>query len=165
MNALIVESKRINILLSEAGFAGTAGRKWIRRKNNKQMNRQRFNSKTRERVYAKCNGHCAYCGAEIPISKMQIDHLIPFEFAEAYAAQGIDLNAIENLMPSCRSCNNYKSSLTLEKFRQAIERWPEVLQRDNVTYRNAVRFGMIEPKPHKVTFYFELLQEETNELD
>ena len=68
--------------------------------------------------------------------------------------------AIENLMPSCRSCNNYKSSLTLEKFRQAIERWPEVLQRDNVTYRNAVRFGMIEPKPHKVMFYFELLKEE-----
>lgn len=124
------------------------------------MNRQRFNSKTRERVYAKCNGHCAYCGAEIPISKMQIDHLIPFEFTEAYAAQDIDLNAIENLMPSCRSCNNYKSSLTLEKFRQAIERWPEVLQRDNVTYRNAVRFGMIEPKPHKVMFYFELLKEE-----
>lgn len=32
LNALIAESKRINILLSEAGFVGTAGRKWIRRK-------------------------------------------------------------------------------------------------------------------------------------
>lgn len=42
----------------------------------------------------------------------------------------------------------------------AIERWPDVLQRDNVTYRNAVRFGMIEPRPHRVTFYFELPKED-----
>ena len=119
------------------------------------MKRKRFGKEIRKAVHNKYNRHCAYCGTEIPIFNMQIDHLIPFEFAEAYAARGIDLNAIENLMPSCRSCNNYKSSLTLEKFRQAIERWPEVLQRDNVTYRNAVRFGMIEPMPHKVTFYFE----------
>jgi hypothetical protein len=32
LNALIAESKRINILLSEAGFVGTAGQKWMRRK-------------------------------------------------------------------------------------------------------------------------------------
>lgn len=123
------------------------------------IKRERFNHKTKKIVYEKCNGHCAYCGVEISISEMQIDHVIPVKFAEVYKEhQGTDLNAIENLMPSCRSCNSYKSSLTLEKFRQAIERWPEVLQRDNVTYRNAVRFGMIEPKPHKVSFYYELLE-------
>lgn len=122
--------------------------------------RKRFSPKLRGEVYEKCDGHCAYCGVEISISQMQIDHLIPLEFAEVYEIQGIDLNSFENLMPSCRSCNNYKSSLTLEKFRAAIERWPDVLQRDNVTYRNAVRFGMIEPRPHRVTFYFELPKED-----
>lgn len=124
------------------------------------MKRRRITRAVREAVYNKCNCHCAYCGIQIPISKMQIDHLIPFEFADAYAVQGIDLDAFENLMPACRSCNNYKSSLTLEKFRKSVERWPEVLLRDSVTYRNAVRFGLVEPKPHKVIFYFERIKEE-----
>lgn len=124
------------------------------------MKRRRFTRAVREAVYNKCNGHCAYCGIQIPISKMQIDHLIPFEFADAYAIQGIYLDAFDNLMPACRSCNNYKSSLTLEKFRKSVERWPEVLLRDSVTYRNAVRFGLVEPKPHKVIFYFEQIEED-----
>lgn len=124
------------------------------------MKRRRFTRAVREAVYNKCNGHCAYCGIQIPISKMQIDHLIPFEFADAYAIQGICLDAFDNLMPACRSCNNYKSSLTLDKFRKSVERWPEVLLRDSVTYRNAVRFGLVEPKPHKVIFYFERIKEE-----
>ena len=62
-----------------------------------------------------------------------------------------------NLLPACRSCNNYKSTLTLEKFRQAVRHWPTVLMRDSVTFRNAVRFGMVKPTPHSVTFYFETL--------
>lgn len=67
------------------------------------MKRKRFGKEIRKAVHNKYNRHCAYCGTEIPIFNMQIDHLIPFEFAEAYAARGIDLNAIENLMPSCRT--------------------------------------------------------------
>ena len=123
------------------------------------MKRERFNHKTRENVYEKCNGHCAYCGVEISMSEMQVDHVIPLKFAEVYKEhQGTNLNAIENLMPSCRSCNHYKSSLTVEKFRQALEKIPDVLQRDSATYRTAVRFGIIEPRPQKVSFYYELLE-------
>jgi hypothetical protein len=80
------------------------------------------------------------------------------EMHDAYAAMGQEIDAMDNYMPACRSCNNYKHTLTLDKFRMAVERWPEVLQRDSVTYRNAVRFGMVEPKPHSVVFYFERLQ-------
>lgn len=112
--------------------------------------RRRLTKAERQAVYDKCNGHCAYCGIELPISRMQVDHVEPFSLTEK--------DTIENMLPACRSCNNYKSSLTLEKFRQAVERWPDVLQRDNVTYRNAVRFGMIQPQPHKVTFYFEQME-------
>jgi len=117
--------------------------------------RKRFTKAERQKVYEKYDGHCAYCGCEIEIRNMQIDHLIPMMFYEAYQTLGQDLNDFENLMPSCRSCNNYKHSLTLEKFREAVERWPEVLQRDNKTYRNAVRFGVVIPNPKKIEFYFE----------
>jgi hypothetical protein len=77
------------------------------------------------------------------------------EFYDAYKAAGKDIDTIENMLPACRSCNNYKSTLTIEKFRKSIERWPDVLSNGNTTYRNAVRFGMAIPNPHKVEFYFE----------
>jgi len=106
-------------------------------------------------VYDKCGGHCAYCGCEITIQQMQADHVIPMEFYDAYKTAGTDLDTLDNMLPACRSCNNYKSTLTLEKFRTAIERWPEVLARGSVTYRNAVRFGLVTPNPHPAVFYFE----------
>lgn len=117
--------------------------------------RRKLTRAERHEVYAKCGGHCAYCGEKIMQAQMQVDHLIPMELYEAYAAVGQDLDTMDNYMPACRSCNHYKSSLTLEKFRSAIERWPEVLSRDNVTYRNAVRFGQVTPTPKPVRFYFE----------
>lgn len=38
-----------------------------------------------------------------------------------------------------------------------VENMPNVLMRDSVTYRNAVRFGLVRPIPHPVRFYFERL--------
>ena len=29
----------------------------------------------REKVYNKCNGHCAYCGCELEYKNMQVDHV------------------------------------------------------------------------------------------
>lgn len=89
---------------------------------------------------------------------MQVDHVIPMEFYELYQANGFDLDTMDNYLPACRSCNHYKSTLTIKKFRKAIENYPIVLERDSVTYRNAVRFGMVQPTPKKVQFYFEAVK-------
>jgi len=123
--------------------------------------RRKLTRAERAEVYAKYGGHCAYCGVKIAQAQMQVDHLIPMELYEAYAAIGQDLDTMDNYMPACRSCNHYKSSMTLEKFRAAIERFPAVLARDSVTYRNAVRFGMVKPNPQPVKFYFEQTFKET----
>lgn len=120
--------------------------------------RRKLTKVERQTVYDKCAGHCAYCGKEITIKEMQADHVIPMEFYDAYKAIGKDIDTIDNMFPTCRSCNNYKSTLTLEKFRIAIERWPTVLDRDSVTYRNAVRYGLVKPEPHNIVFYFEKLE-------
>lgn len=124
--------------------------------------RRKLTRTERAEVYAKYGGHCAYCGEKITQAQMQVDHKIPMELYEAYAAVGKDLDTMDNYMPACRSCNHYKSSMTLEKFRAAIERFPAVLARDSVTYRNAVRFGMVKPNPHPVIFHFEQLRMEKN---
>lgn len=117
--------------------------------------RRRIKKSERRMVYQKCDGHCAYCGIEINISQMQVDHMIPMDLYDVYKAINIDIDTMDYYMPTCRSCNNYKSSYTLDKFRTAIERWTQVLTRDSVTYRNAVRFGQVQPTPQPVTFYFE----------
>ncbi|MEG0780029.1 MAG: HNH endonuclease signature motif containing protein, partial [Oscillospiraceae bacterium] len=83
------------------------------------------------------------------LEAMQVDHVVPLKRG------GVD--EFENMLPACRSCNHYKSSMTLDGFRAALERMPGVLMRDSVTYKNAVRFGLVAPSPHKVRFYFEKL--------
>lgn len=117
--------------------------------------RRKLTKAERQQVYDICHGHCAYCGTEITPKQMQVDHVIPMEFYEVYKAIGFDVDSMDNYLPACRSCNNYKHTLSIARFRQAAERWPEILQRDSVTYRNAVRFGLVKPEPRPVRFYFE----------
>ena len=113
-------------------------------------NRKKLTKAERQEVYDKCGGHCAYCGCEIAFKEMQVDHVVPIAWNK-----GAD--ELYNMLPACRSCNNYKSSLSIDEFRACIERFPEILMRDSATYKNAVRFGLVEPKPHKVEFHFEKL--------
>lgn len=101
---------------------------------------------------AMTNGRCAYCGCKLEYKDMQVDHVIPIN---GWSEQGED--TLDNMLPACRSCNHYKSRSTLEGFRKMVENMPAVLMRDNVTYKNAVRFGLVTPTPHPVKFYFEQL--------
>lgn len=114
--------------------------------------RKAFSKKLREAVYDKYHGHCAYCGISIEYKQMQVDHLEPVSL---YPID--EVNRVDNLMPSCRSCNNYKHSLTIEMFRRALENQPTTLMRDNSTYRIATRFGTVTHNPKKIVFYFEEL--------
>ena len=114
--------------------------------------RKRFTKSERLQIYNLFNGHCAYCGCEITLKQMQADHIEPLELGGA--------DEIYNLYPSCRSCNHYKHTFTVERFRQALERMPSVLMRDSVTYKNAVRYGLIKhPENPKVKFYFEKVKD------
>jgi len=101
-------------------------------------------------VYNKTNGHCAYCGIELKYEDMQVDHVIPIN---GWKIEGPD--TLDNMLPACRSCNHYKSRSSLENFRSMLEDMPNILMRDYVTYKNAVRYGLVIPNPKPVVFYFE----------
>ena len=111
------------------------------------MKRKRLSVQERKRIYEKLDGRCAYCGCEILLKEMQVDHMKPL------ANGGEDMES--NMFPACRSCNHRKGTESLESFRDSVERFIKVLERDSVTYRNAVRFGLVEPKPQEIIFYFE----------
>jgi hypothetical protein len=100
----------------------------------------------RNKVLEKYNGHCGYCGNEITLSTMQIDHIIPKHI--------MGTNAAENLMPSCRLCNHYKRAETLERFRQLLITMKERLEKVYI-FRVAIKYRMIEWHGFDGLFYFE----------
>ena len=83
--------------------------------------RKQLSKATRLEVLNKYDNHCAYCGCELTYEQLNVDHKIPLYYAEF----GYDINYLEsmdNYMPSCRSCNKYKTTYTTETFRKMIEK-------------------------------------------
>ena len=114
------------------------------------VKRRKLTPQERRTVYNKMDGHCSYCGCILNYEDMQVDHVVPLN---GWSQRGSD--DLDNMLPACRSCNHYKSTMSLENFRKMVENMPEALARDSVTYKNAVRFGLVLPNPHPVVFYFE----------
>lgn len=118
--------------------------------------RRKLTQKERRVVYDKYNGHCAYCGCEIPFKGFNVDHLHcirNYGYTEEFT--GIDVHSIDNLMPACGSCNRYKATMDLETFRKQLQKIPDRLQRDVCTYNIAIRFGMVQENREPIKFYFE----------
>jgi hypothetical protein len=114
----------------------------------------------RQEVYNKCSGHCAYCGVEITIKQMQVDHIKPLyrnDKVETLEAWGVErgTDEMDNLNPSCSRCNKWKSTFSLEMFRTIVEKSIDRMERDTPNFRLARDYGLIEVKPIKVVFYFE----------
>lgn len=110
--------------------------------------RKAIPKKIREQVKLKFNGDCAYCGWPIPEGKMQIDHLIPLAHAKG-------TNDIENLMPACSACNNFKMTFGLEEFRTELQNQIWRARKYSVNFRMAEKFGLIKVVQNHVMFHFE----------
>ncbi len=67
-------------------------------------------------------------------------------------------DTLENMMPACPSCNINKHSMNLEEFRAFIERFVVSLNKTNVQYKVAKRYGLIQETTIPVQFYFETLE-------
>jgi len=125
---------------------------------------------TRLLVYKKYDGHCAYCGKEIQMKDMQVDHIVPVmksyygakEEAEKVRKMISDgsFNEVGNLMPACRACNFYKSMNDIDGFRKRIQTQLEHTCRSTFQTKLAMQYGIIEYKPWDGKFYFERIKTE-----
>ncbi|WP_075823973.1 HNH endonuclease [Clostridium perfringens] len=118
---------------------------------NEPVKRKPIPKKVREEVYKMYNGHCAYCGCELEYKDMQVDHV-----ESLYWYNGA--NDISNYKPTCRMCNFYKSTFTLEEFRKELLKIRERLEKVFV-YRLSRKYGLIEEIDKKIKFYFEEMEE------
>ena len=112
--------------------------------------RKRISEATRRDVFRKFNGCCAYCGNTLFYSDMQVDHVTPVHRGGT--------NDPSNLVPSCRSCNYYKGTRTVEEFRSELENLIPRL-RGYFLFRLAQKYGLAEAKIKQIKFYFEEVKE------
>ncbi len=116
-----------------------------------------MNKKLRMQVYEKYNGHCSYCGKEIEIKEMQVDHIIPRRNGVDCLIDEIDINNIENLNPSCMRCNHYKRANSLETFRRMLKTLQERVRKIYIC-KVAEDYGIIKIEPWDGKFYFEKVE-------
>lgn len=118
----------------------------------------------RIQVHQKYGGRCAYCGQEIELSAMQVDHVIPKNrWSEKHQCLIVDgrkfteygIDDLRNLNPACRVCNNWKLTHTLEDFRSEIAAQIKRLRDYSANFRMAERYELIQTTDKQVVFYFE----------
>lgn len=73
------------------------------------MGNKWISASKKQKVAEKFNYSCAYCGITLNSETLVVDHIKP-------RSQGGG-NGIENLFPSCRSCNSTKGTKNLNEFR------------------------------------------------
>ena len=101
---------------------------------------------TRQQIYEMYGGRCAYCGREIAIAEMQVDHVESVYFG------GKD--DIANYRPACRQCNFYKSTMDVERLREQLSLIPGRLEK-LLIFRLALAYGLVQVTGKPVKFYFE----------
>ena len=117
-----------------------------------KIKRRRLSAIERKKVFDTYNGHCAYCGTRVTFRGMQIDHVKPL------AIGGED--TFENMLPACRSCNHYKATMDVEKFREYLSGIPKRVRRDDIAFQVGERYGLVQVNDVPVVFYFEKVGEE-----
>lgn len=111
----------------------------------------------RLKVWNKYNKRCAYCGEELEYKQMQVDHIVSKLQYEIQGGEG--LNDFDNLNPSCRGCNFYKSANDLELFRKQLSTLHERIMKTFIS-RLGSKYKIIDIKPFDGKFYFEKFKQE-----
>lgn len=107
----------------------------------------KIGQQTREKVFVKYKGHCAYCGCEIYLDTFTVDHIVP-------QCRG-GANNIKNYNPCCKRCNQLKSDHSLVTFRNIIK-YKISEKHKEIKYLNGFcKFNYKTPEEIKVKFYFE----------
>ena len=78
----------------------------------------------RKEVLEKYNGHCAYCGKEITLKEMQVDHKHPY--IDGLKERIEELEAAGTILRDCFSL--HKPNWLIDK--DAIKEWDELTKKE-----------------------------------
>lgn len=125
-----------------------------RNTNSKEIlkhNRIQFTESQKIQVLSKTNCRCSYCGIELYKVKFHVEHLIPLSKGGT--------NDMENLLPSCSTCNIRKTNNDIERFRYMTScRRVGITPLSQDILQEYEAKGFTIPKPESVKFYIEELK-------
>lgn len=109
-----------------------------------------YSHTVRSAVWQKTAGRCFYCGTQTdPFKTFWIDHMRP------RSRGGND--ELENLVPSCLTCNRRKGKRTVEQFRQMIARYHRLATTKEFADYRREKFHC-DDHVYRLVFYFEVLE-------
>ena len=91
---------------------------------------------------------------------MQIDH-VESVYRNNDIAQTMSEKEMydeSNLLPACRQCNFYKSTFTIDQFKQRLKNVMMPNLQKDFRYRLAAKYGLIEETDKSIIFYYETLR-------
>jgi len=148
-HGLIIEAKikKGGIIVSVVGF----------KKINPLEKRTPQISTLRIEIHKKYGGRCAYCGEEIEVEKMHVDHFRPLyrKWDNRPRPSHAGEDTPDNMMPSCRICNSLKAVYTIDEFRAEIEAQVARARSRSSNFRVAEKYGQIQDVSFPVVFWFE----------
>lgn len=118
----------------------------------------------RDLILAKTNGVCFYCGDKLS-GRWHADHFHPIRRNSDKTMEHPERDRIENMVPSCASCNKLKSSLSVECLRGYIEGFVGSLNKYTNQYKFAKRYGQVKETVNPVRFWFEKNNYNMEEID
>lgn len=113
----------------------------------------KLSKQQREKIYQTFGGRCAYCGDNLTKS-WNADHIKPVVRIENIL-KNPENDTLENIFPSCKSCNTIKNSFSLEEFRTNIKNFINSLNLYNIQYKFSKRYGLVQETNKDVIFFFE----------
>lgn len=126
-------------------------------------------NKKRQAIWDKSGGKCWYCGCELPEKGWHADHYYPIVrdlevvkddrgVSKMVTGKGCaypELDTIDNLVPSCAPCNNFKHSYHPDWYRKEISNQFENTLKYSTGLRQLHRMNLIDIEPKPVVFWFE----------
>ena len=118
-------------------------------------------AETRRLVYGKYGGRCAYCGKELRLDEMQVDHIVPVWRGHGEPPRGAVRgdDSVSNYNPSCRACNFRKGTMSVDEFRRALREQCRNIVKRSFQVRQSIDYGLLCWTDKDVVFYFEALAE------
>lgn len=116
------------------------------------MKYNKYDEDKRVAVLSKYNNRCAYCGCKLTLKTLSVDHIEPLQ--RHIKEPKADKYDMDNLNPSCYSCNSSKQDKTIEVWREHILNTHTKLLKNDSSYRLLNRMKMISVKS-TLLFYFE----------
>lgn len=124
----------------------------------------------RQAVWNKSKGKCWYCGTDLPEKGWHADHYYPIVrnlvenrdrdgrllgLKTGNDCQYPELDTIDNLVPSCAPCNNFKSSASPEGYRFLVAEQFKNTLKNSTGLRQLNRMGLVDITAKPVDFWFE----------